>query len=111
MTDDRDCEPLEDLFRREGRTFLQYVRESFPWAETDDQEAKEGTKDIKLQIDNIGTKASGAILGRYIRMERGRLEGVRRPAIDIRRAEDRAHVLAALNKRVEDAFAKSSLAD
>lgn len=41
--------------------------------ETDDQEAKEGTKDIKLQIDNIGTKASGAILGRFIRMERGNL--------------------------------------
>jgi flavine halogenase len=41
--------------------------------ETDDEEAKQGTMDIKRQIDNIGTKADGAILGRFIRMERGNL--------------------------------------
>ncbi|HEX5715738.1 MAG TPA: NAD(P)/FAD-dependent oxidoreductase [Thermoanaerobaculia bacterium] len=41
--------------------------------ETDDAEAKRGTVDLKRQIDNIGTKAEGAILGRFIRMERGNL--------------------------------------
>jgi flavin-dependent dehydrogenase len=43
--------------------------------ETDDKEAKRGTVDLKRQrqVDNIGTKAEGAILGRFIRMERGNL--------------------------------------
>jgi hypothetical protein len=29
--------------------------------------------DLKRQIDNIGTRAEGAVLGRFIRMERGNL--------------------------------------
>lgn len=41
--------------------------------ETDDAEAKKGVADVTRQIDNIGTKAEGAILGRFIRMERGNL--------------------------------------
>jgi flavin-dependent dehydrogenase len=41
--------------------------------ETHDEEAKQGTSDIKRRIDDIGTGKEGAILGRYIRMERGNL--------------------------------------
>lgn len=41
--------------------------------ETDDEEAKQGIADVARNIDNIGVKADHAILGRYIRMERGNL--------------------------------------
>jgi hypothetical protein len=41
--------------------------------ETGDEEAKEGTKAVRRQIDNMGASAAGATLGRYVRMERGNL--------------------------------------
>lgn len=41
--------------------------------DTDDEEAKQGLADVSSQIDNIGIKADNAILGRFIRMERGNL--------------------------------------
>jgi flavin-dependent dehydrogenase len=62
----------EDVLER-TMEYMTNIQMELHQYETDDQEAKEGTKDVKRQVDNIGTKADGAILGRFIRMERGNL--------------------------------------
>lgn len=62
----------EDVLER-TMEYMTNIQMELHQYETDDQEAKEGTKDVKRQIDNIGVKADGAILGRFIRMERGNL--------------------------------------
>ncbi|MFL6202020.1 MAG: NAD(P)/FAD-dependent oxidoreductase [Thermoanaerobaculia bacterium] len=62
----------EDVLNR-TMEYMTNIQMELHQYETDDAEAKRGTVDIKRQIDNIGTRAEGAILGRFIRMERGNL--------------------------------------
>src|SRR6185436_13921751 len=62
----------EDVLER-AMEYMTNIQLELHQYETGDQEAKQGLMDMKGQIDNIGTKAEGAILGRFIRMERGNL--------------------------------------
>jgi flavine halogenase len=62
----------EDVLER-TMEYMTNIQMELHQYDTDDQEAKKGTVDVKRQIDNIGVKADGAILGRFIRMERGNL--------------------------------------
>jgi flavine halogenase len=62
----------EDVLNR-TMEYMTNIQMEMHQYETGDAEAKKGMVDLKRQIDNIGTRAEGAILGRFIRMERGNL--------------------------------------
>jgi hypothetical protein len=56
---------LQDIIRREGRSFLQYAGESFPWATLPEQEAV-----AKLQQLVVEERESAAALARYLAKNR-----------------------------------------
>jgi hypothetical protein len=65
MDDVRNLQTLEGIIYREGRSFLQYVRESFPWTTPTE-------KDLLVQLEQLAREEGTALtrLGRFLQRRR-----------------------------------------